>query len=76
MAIILRSGTARENVVLLATRLLARYEGLPGLARASFGALTAALELGSGWPPPGRRNGSSSLRREMWRTCSSRRWGC
>ncbi len=45
-AIILRSGTARENVVSLATRLLARYEGLPGLARASFGALTVALELG------------------------------
>ena len=46
MAIILRSGTAGENVVSLATRLLSRYEGLPGLARASFRALTAEHGLG------------------------------
>ena len=46
MAIILRSGTAGENVVSLATRLLSRYEGLPGLARASFRALTAERGLG------------------------------
>lgn len=46
LAIILRSGTAGESVIALATRLLARYEGLPGIARASFGELTATRGLG------------------------------
>ena len=63
LAILLRTGVARENVLQLATRLLARYGGLTGLARASFGELRqehglgaakvtqikAALELGRRW---------------------------
>jgi DNA repair protein RadC len=60
LAIILRTGTSSENVLGLASRLLARFGGLPGLSRASFGELCtehgvgqakaaqlkAALELG------------------------------
>lgn len=46
LAIILRNGTAGENVVALATRLLARYGGLPGLARAGFRDLMAEHGLG------------------------------
>ena len=34
MAILLRTGVAGENVLALATRLLTRFGGLPGLARA------------------------------------------
>ncbi len=36
LAILLRSGTASENVLDLATRVLTQFEGLAGLARASF----------------------------------------
>ena len=39
LAIILRTGTHSENVLGLANRLLARFGGLPGLSRASFGEL-------------------------------------
>ncbi|NLE76832.1 MAG: DNA repair protein RadC [Chloroflexi bacterium] len=60
LAIILRVGQRGENVMLMAQRLLSRYGGLPGLARASFAELCrerglstakvaqlkAALELG------------------------------
>jgi DNA repair protein RadC len=60
LAIILRTGTEGESVLHLASRLLAQYEGLAGLARASFeelcqihglgvakaAQLKAALELG------------------------------
>lgn len=60
LAIILRSGSAGESVVALATRLIAKYDGVAGLARASFAELMkergvgeakaaeikAALELG------------------------------
>jgi DNA repair protein RadC len=60
LAILLRTGSAGENVVQLANRLLKRFEGLPGLGRASFAELCgerfvkdakaaqvlAALELG------------------------------
>ncbi len=47
VAIILRNGSAGESVMALATRLLSRYEGLPGLARAGFsGDLTAERGLG------------------------------
>ncbi len=46
MAIILRTGIRGENVLALASRLLARFEGLPGLARASFGELCAEKSLG------------------------------
>src|SRR3989304_5503635 len=35
LAIILRTGATGENVVAQATRLLSRFNGLPGLARAS-----------------------------------------
>jgi DNA repair protein RadC len=40
LAIILRTGSAQENVVHLAERILAQYDGLPGLA------LTTPAELG------------------------------
>jgi len=67
LAILLRTGTPRENVLQLATRLIWRYGGLVGLARANFSELCrehgvgeakvtqikAALELG-------RRLGASS----------------
>lgn len=60
IAILLRTGTTSENVIALATRLLAQYGGLEGLAKASFRELSnqhgmgeaktsqlkAALELG------------------------------
>ncbi len=60
LAILFRVGVDGENVLELSTRLLARYQGLAGLARASFvellnehglgeakvSALKAALELG------------------------------
>lgn len=60
VAILLRSGIAGENAISLATRILAEFEGLGGLARAGYGELfgqrglshaktceiLAALELG------------------------------
>ena len=46
LAIILRTGTASENALALATAALARFGGLPGLVRASFGELCAQHGLG------------------------------
>lgn len=46
LAIVLRSGSSGENVVALATRLLVRFEGLPGLARASFAELQQERGIG------------------------------
>ena len=46
LAILLRTGVTGENVLVLATRLLARFEGLPGLARVSFGELCAEHAVG------------------------------
>src|SRR3990172_7584203 len=46
LAILLRTGSAGENVVTLATRLLARFEGLTGLGRASLGELCAVKAVG------------------------------
>lgn len=46
LAILLRTGGRGENVLALAGRLLARFEGLDGLARASFGELCAERSLG------------------------------
>lgn len=46
-AIILRTGVGGENALTLATRLLARYGGLPGLARASFAELQAEKGVGA-----------------------------
>ncbi len=46
LAILLRTGSTGENVLALATRILARFEGLPGLARASFGELCAEHAVG------------------------------
>jgi DNA repair protein RadC len=46
MAILLRTGTRGENVLALATRLLAEFRGLGGLARASFGELSAVRGVG------------------------------
>ena len=39
LAILLRTGVAGESVLNLATRLISRFRGLPGLAGASFGEL-------------------------------------
>lgn len=46
LAIILQTGTASESVLSLATRLLARFGGLGGLGKASFGELCAEKGVG------------------------------
>ena len=46
LAIILRTGVGGENVLAMAARLISRYGGLPGLARASFTELQAEKGLG------------------------------
>ncbi len=46
LAIVLRTGAAGENVVAQATRLLSRFNGLTGLARASVGELCAEHAVG------------------------------
>lgn len=46
LAIILRTGTSNENVLRVAQRLLARFGGLAGLARASTAELIAEKALG------------------------------
>ncbi len=46
LAIILRTGTASENALALAAAALARFSGLPGLARATFGELCAQHGMG------------------------------
>jgi len=46
LAIVLRVGSGRESAIALATRLLARWGGLVGLARASFGELCAEHGMG------------------------------
>ena len=46
LAIILRTGTRSENALALATAALARFGGLPGLVRASFGELCAQHGMG------------------------------
>jgi DNA repair protein RadC len=46
MAILLRTGTKGENVVSLAQRILAKFEGLRGLSRASFGELAKEHAMG------------------------------
>src|SRR5436305_15336584 len=45
LAIILRTGTTRDNVIELAGKLLAKYGGLSGLMRADFGELCAESGL-------------------------------
>ena len=47
LAIILRVGVGGENVLTLAQRLLAEFEGLGGLARAEFAQLSAVRGLGT-----------------------------
>jgi len=47
LAIILRTGSAEQSVLNLATSLLARHSGLGGLARLSFSDLTAIKGLGA-----------------------------
>src|SRR3990172_3987496 len=46
LAIILRTGGAGENVVAVGTRLLARFQGVAALARASSGELGAQKDVG------------------------------
>ena len=47
LAIILRTGVGGENALALARRLLSAYDGLAGLARASFAELRAERGLGN-----------------------------
>lgn len=47
LAILLRTGTPNENVIQLATRLLARFDGLAGLAQASATQLKEINGLGN-----------------------------
>src|SRR3989440_6449226 len=46
LAIILRTGTTRDNVIELASKILAKYGGLSGLMRVEFGELCAEYGLG------------------------------
>lgn len=46
LAILLRVGSSKESALAQATRLLSRFDGLPGMARASFGELCAEHGLG------------------------------
>ena len=46
LAILLRTGSKGENVVSLATRLLAKFEGVDALGRASFAELCAQRHVG------------------------------
>jgi DNA repair protein RadC len=46
LAILLRTGTARESAVALASRLLSQYDGLVGLARTGFAELCSERGLG------------------------------
>ncbi|MBN2391027.1 MAG: DNA repair protein RadC [Anaerolineae bacterium] len=46
LALILRTGIKDENVLTMATRLLAQYNGLAGLARAEFAQIAAERGLG------------------------------
>lgn len=46
LAILLRTGSRGENVVALATRLLAKFEGISALGRASFAELCAEKHVG------------------------------
>ena len=46
LAILLRTGTASESALTMASRLLGRFGGLIGLARASFSELQAERGLG------------------------------
>jgi len=46
IAILLRTGWQEENVLVLSTRLLTTYGGLPGLARASLNELAALKGMG------------------------------
>src|SRR6266571_2092905 len=46
LAIILRTGTSRDNVIELAGKILAKYGGLSGLMRAEFGELCTEYGLG------------------------------
>lgn len=46
LAIILRVGTGKENVLALASRMLARFEGLAGLSKAAFSELCSQRGVG------------------------------
>jgi len=46
LAIVLRTGMPSENALALATRVLARFGGLAGLSRATFGELCAEAGMG------------------------------
>lgn len=46
IAILLRTGVTGENVVSVAQRLIARFEGLGGLSKASYGELAAERAMG------------------------------
>src|SRR5581483_3807741 len=46
LAIVLRVGSSRESALAQANRIMARFQGLPGLARASFAELCAEHGVG------------------------------
>ena len=46
LAIVIRTGSASENVLALATKLLSRFGGLVGLSKASFGELCDEVGMG------------------------------
>ena len=90
LAIILRTGTPSENVLALAIRTLARFGGLTGLAKASFGELCsqrglgeakaaqvkAALSWAAACSPPSPRSERQCTRLRTWPIWSWPRWTC
>ena len=90
IAILLRTGVMGENVLNLAVRLLAHFQGLSGLARATYGELCSLkgvsdarhasfrrrLSLDGGWSLFTPKIGPSLPAPRMWPICWRRRWAC
>jgi len=71
LAIILRTGVSGQNVLDMSQRLLAKYDGLPGLARANFAELCA--EKGLGAAKTAQLKASLELGRRLQLTASEER---
>jgi DNA repair protein RadC len=79
LAIILRIGVGGESVLNLAARLLAKYNGLIGLARASFGELCAEHGIGpaktTSWPRLSYTSATSTPASCRWANSSAQNAG-
>jgi DNA repair protein RadC len=88
IAILLRTGVKGENVLAMASPLLAKADGLAGLGRRTFAELCAerglseakacqllaALELGRRFVSLAPQERAGSIRPRMWPTWSRQRW--